>query len=214
METNSSILLPNYEIYVKPSNQDISRRKLEGFKKLAEIKQWGIKNPTKFLKEFIGVELLDAQEYIFMNSWTKPYAMWTCSRALGKTTLLALFAMTRGMLFNNYRIYICSGTADQSQETFKKIEDIALKNIESMTGLTDVFRNEVETSQANSNGFIHNPMGFTYHLYNGSFTRTLNSSTNRLRGKRAEAVYFDEGGWLLEEQFNVIGAFIICRITK
>ena len=106
METNSSILLPNYEIYVKPSNQDISRRKLEGFKKLAERKQWGIKNPTKFLKEFIGVELLDAQEYIFMNSWTKPYAMWTCSRALGKTTLLALFAMTRGMLFNNYRIYM------------------------------------------------------------------------------------------------------------
>ena len=154
METNSSILLPNYEIYVKPSNQDISRRKLEGFKKLAEIKQWGIKNPTKFLKEFIGVELLDAQEYIFMNSWTKPYAMWTCSRALGKTTLLALFAMTRGMLFNNYRIYICSGTADQSQETFKKIEDIALKNIESMTGLTDVFKNEVELLRENGHEVI------------------------------------------------------------
>lgn len=208
MVTESGIQLPdNYEIYVKPSNLDISRRKLEGYKKLAEIKQWGIKYPTRFMKEFLGVELLDAQEYVFMNSWIRPYVIWLESRAAGKSTGLALFAMTRGLLFNNYRIYICSGTADQSQETFRKIEDIAFKNIESMTGLTDVFKDEVEISQANSNGFIHNPMGFTYKLYNGSFVKTLNSAVNTQRGKRSEAVYFDEGGWLTEEQFNVIGAY-------
>lgn len=184
MVPESGIQLPdNYEIYVKPSNLDISRRKLESFKKLAEIKQWGIKYPTRFMKEFLGVELLDAQEYAFMNTWIRPYAMWLASRASGKSTMLALFAMMRGLLFNNYRIYICSGTADQSQETFKKIEDIAFKNIESMTGLTDVFRNEVEVSQANSNGFIHNPMGFTYKLYNGSFCKTLNSNINAKRGR-------------------------------
>ena len=206
--TESGILLPkNYEIYVKPTEYQISERKLEGYKKLAEIKQFGIKYPTKFMKEFIGVELLDAQEYTFMNSWTKPFVLWLESRAAGKTTLLALFTIIKGLLFNNYRTYICSGTADQSQETFKKIEDIALKNIESMTGLTDVFKNEVEVSQANSNGFIHNPMGFTYRLYNGSFVKTLNSNINAKRGKRCECVCFDEGGWLSEEEFNVIGAF-------
>lgn len=182
--TESGILIPkNYEIYVKPTELQISQRKLESYKKLAEIKQWGLKNPTKFMKEFLGIELLDAQEYVFMNSWLKPFVLWLESRAAGKTTMLALFCMIRGLLLNNYRIYICSGTADQSQETFKKIEDIALKNIESMTGLTDVFRNEVEVSQANSNGFIHNPMGFTYKLYNGSFVKTLNSNINAKRGK-------------------------------
>lgn len=206
--TESGILIPkNYEIYVKPTEFQISERKLEGYKKLAEIKQFGIKYPTKFMKEFIGVELLDAQEYTFMNSWTKPFVLWLESRAAGKTTLLALFTIIKGLLFNNYRTYICSGTADQSQETFKKIEDIALKNIESMTGLTDVFKNEVEISQANSNGFIHNPMGFTYRLYNGSFVKTLNSNINAKRGKRCECVCFDEGGWLSEEEFNVISAF-------
>lgn len=208
VETDSGILIPkNYEIYVKPTERDISQRKLEGYQKLAEIKQYGIKNPTKFMSLFLGVDLLDAQEYVFMNSWTKPFALWLESRAAGKTTMLALYSMMKGLLFNNYRIYICSGTADQSQETFKKIEDIALKNIESMTGLTDVFRNEVEVSQANSNGFIHNPMGFTYKLYNGSFVKTLNSNINAKRGKRCESVIFDEGGWLSEEEFNVIGAF-------
>lgn len=182
--TNSGILIPkDYQIYVKPTELQISQRKLENYKKLAEIKQWGLRYPTKFMKEFIGVELLDAQEYVFMNSWTKPFVLWLESRAAGKTTLLALFCMVMGLLLNNYRIYLCSGTADQSQESFRKIEDIALKNIESMTGLTDVFRNEVEVSQANSNGFIHNPMGFTYKLYNGSFVKTLNSNINAKRGE-------------------------------
>nr|MDB6475500.1 hypothetical protein [Blautia wexlerae] len=171
------------------------------------IKLRGLRYPTKFLSEFVGVDLLDSQEYTFMMSWTRPYVLWLESRNAGKTTKLALYAMLRGLLHNNYRIYICSGTADQSQETFRKIEDIAMKNIESMTGLTDVFRNEVEISQANSSGFVHNPMGFTYKLYNGSFVKTLNSNINAKRGKRAEAVYFDEGGWLSEEEFNVIGAF-------
>ena len=208
IKTNSGILLPNdYQIYVKPTEREISQRKLESYQKLAEIKQWGLRYPTKFLSEFVGVDLLDSQEYTFMMSWTRPYVLWLESRNAGKTTKLALYAMLRGLLHNNYRIYICSGTADQSQETFRKIEDIAMKNIESMTGLTDVFKNEVEISQANSSGFVHNPMGFTYKLYNGSFVKTLNSNINAKRGKRAEAVYFDEGGWLSEEEFNVIGAF-------
>ena len=349
VKTESGIILPNdYMIYVKPTELEISQRKLENYKKLAEIRQWGLRYPTRFLSEFVGVDLLDSQEYTFMMSWTRPFVLWLESRNAGKalsldtriptthgdktigtvkvgdfvysidgnptmisytspvfignrcyefefedgerikcdadhlwlvdvdwhkmrtmraddiykdfnkhtysvpiilsperrkyilsireiasvptrciqvdhpsklyicgekntvthnTTMLALFSILRGLLFNNYRIYICSGTADQSQETFRKIEDIALKNIESMTGLTDIFRNEVEISQANSNGFVHNPMGFTYKLYNGSFVKTLNSNINAKRGKRAEAVYFDEGGWLSEEEFNVIGAY-------
>ena len=330
VETKSGILLPDdYQIYVKPTELEMSQRKLENYKKLAKIRQWGLRYPTRFLSEFIGVDLLDPQEYAFMMSWTRPFVLWLESRSAGKalyvetniptpdgnrkmadlkvgdyvyslnhkptrvtytspvflgndcyevefedgekikcdadhlwsvsknglswfevyktselysrvkdntfyvpnvddeinrkkilsirkietiptkciqvddpsqlylcgerntvthnTTMLALFAMLRGLLFNNYRIYICSGTADQSQETFRKIEDIAMKNIESMTGLTDVFRNEVEISQANSSGFIHNPMGFTYRLFNGSFCRTLSSNIDAKRGKLEHA---------------------------
>ena len=92
----SNILLPskeliipkNYSIYVKPSENEISQRKLESYLKLAEIKQWGIKNPTKFMSIFLGVDLLDAQEYVFMNSWTKPFALWLESRAAGKALSL------------------------------------------------------------------------------------------------------------------------------
>lgn len=350
-----TIWTPDYEIYIPSNEAVITQRKLEGLKKLAEIKQWGIRNPTKFMKQFIGVELLDSQEYVFMNSWNKPFCLWLESRGAGKaldldtriptpsgdktmrdieigdyvfdekgnptkviatspifydhdcyevefsdgekiiadadhlwevhymnsiyvkntatlyqmyyrnndkdyfsvqvcaskdnygnaykelisitshksvptkcicvdspfhlylcgekntvthnSTMLALYFMTKGLLFNNYWAYICSGNADQAQETFRKIEDIAKKNIESMTGLTDVFVNELVKNQANTDGFVRSPMGFTYKLYNGSFVKTLNSNIDGKRGKRANAVCFDEGSWLSEEIFNVIGAF-------
>lgn len=190
--------------FVKPTEEIISQRKMEGMQKLSEIKQWGLRNPTKFMERFIGVDLLDVQTYTFMNSWDKMYALWLCTRNYGKSTLLALYYMTRGMLLNNCRCYICAGTSDQSIETFEKIVSIAKNEIESFTGLTDVFRNEVVINMTNNDGFIRNPAGFTYRLYNGSFVKTLNSNVNAKRGKRAEAVCFDESGFLDEEVFQVI----------
>src|SRR5574344_1811033 len=85
----NGIFIPkDYTVYVRPTERDISGRKLNSYKKYSEIKQWGIKNPTKFLKEFIGIELLDEQEYVFMNSWTKPFALWLESRNAGKALAL------------------------------------------------------------------------------------------------------------------------------
>lgn len=204
-QTDSGIWVPDAPtIFVKPTEEIISQRKMEGMQKLSEIKQWGLRNPTKFMERFIGVDLLDVQTYTFMNSWDKMYALWLCTRNYGKSTLLALYYMTRGMLLNNCRCYICAGTSDQSIETFEKIVSIAKNEIESFTGLTDVFRNEVVINMTNNDGFIRNPAGFTYRLYNGSFVKTLNSNVNAKRGKRAEAVCFDESGFLDEEVFQVI----------
>ena len=204
-QTDSGIWVPDTPtIFVKPTEEIISQRKMEGMQKLSEIKQWGLRNPTKFMERFIGVDLLDVQTYTFMNSWDKMYALWLCTRNYGKSTLLSLYYLTRGMLLNNCRCYICAGTSDQSIETFEKIVSIAKNEIESFTGLTDVFRNEVVINMTNNDGFIRNPAGFTYRLYNGSFVKTLNSNVNAKRGKRAEAVCFDESGFLDEEVFQVI----------
>lgn len=182
-QNESGVWVPDTPtVFIKPTEQIISQRKLEGLQKLAEIKQWGLRNPTKFMERFIGVELLDVQNYVFNSTWTKTHALWLCSRGFGKSTLLALYYMTRGMLLNNCRCYICAGTSDQSIETFEKIVSIAKNEIESFTGLTDVFRNEVVINMANNDGFIRNPAGFTYKLYNGSFVKTLNSNINAKRG--------------------------------
>ena len=101
-QTDSGIWVPDTPtIFVKPTEEIISQRKMEGMQKLSEIKQWGLRNPTKFMERFIGVDLLDVQTYTFMNSWDKMYALWLCTRNYGKSTLLALYYMTRGMLLNN-----------------------------------------------------------------------------------------------------------------
>ena len=89
VKTESGIILPNdYMIYVKPTELEISQRKLENYKKLAEIRQWGLRYPTRFLSEFVGVDLLDSQEYTFMMSWTRPFVLWLESRNAGKALAL------------------------------------------------------------------------------------------------------------------------------
>lgn len=39
----------NFTYFVKPTYYDMSNLKLEGLKKLAEIIQWGRRNPVKFV---------------------------------------------------------------------------------------------------------------------------------------------------------------------
>ena len=90
IKTESGLWVPdkNISYFVKPTDKIISQRKLEGLKALAEIKQWGLRNPTKFMERFIGVQLLDVQNYTFMNSWNKMYALWLCTRNYGKALSL------------------------------------------------------------------------------------------------------------------------------
>lgn len=206
----SELIIPkNYEIFVKPSEYTISQRKMENYKKISEIKLYYQRNPIRFMKEIIGAELFDAQVYAIMNSWATPYSLWVCSRGFGKSSCVDLILMSKSMLFNNYWSYIASGSGDQAITTFKTLENIANKNIESMTGLTDIFKAELDVKAGGGDGFIHNPSGYYYSLYNGSMTKTLNSNIDKRRGQRGNMVVFDECGFLSEEMMNVYAAFTI-----
>lgn len=199
----------NYTVFVKPTEYSMSQRKLDNYVKIAEIKKYYQRNPIRFMEEILGAKLFDAQTYAIMQSWITPYSLWVCSRGYGKSTIVDLILMTKGMLFNNYWSYIASGSGDQAITTFKTLENIANRNIESMTGLTDIFKGELEVKQGSGDGFIHNPSGYYYNLYNGSTTKTLNSNINRKRGARGNMVVFDECGFLSEEMMNVYAAFTI-----
>lgn len=205
------ILPKNYSVYVRPNDLEVSQKKMESYREFCKIIQLGRKNPVWFTEFFLGASLLDSQKYVFMRSWDTPFSIWLQSRATGKTTLGALFIMCKNILFNDYKIVISSGTGAQSIETYKKIEDIAKNNITSFTGTTDIFLGEITRNAANSDGFIHNPASFTYQLFNGSNVRTINSSIDTQRGKRANLVFFDEAGWLSEQVLTVIGAYTTNR---
>lgn len=138
------------------SRDNISQRQLEGYLKWAEIVQWqwGRRNPARFAETFLGVEFMDYQKYAFMESWNKQFVLWLVSRNGGKSTLSAPFAMTKLLLFPNFEAYILSLTSAQSQDTFLKMENIAKKQIESFTGLTDVYLGEL-IKASNHDGFVH-----------------------------------------------------------
>ena len=207
---NKGIIFPeDYQLFTKPVDHAMSQRKMDRYVQIAKIKAYYQRNPIKFMKDVLGAELFDAQAYCIQMSWNKPYVLWVCSRGYGKSTIVDLILMTKGMLYNNYWSYIASGSGDQAILTFKTLENIANQNIASMTGLTDVFKQQLEVKNAAGDGFVHNPSGHFYSLYNGSFTKTLNSNVDKRRGARANMVVFDECGWLDENMMQVYAAFTI-----
>ncbi|MDD2470087.1 MAG: hypothetical protein PHI22_04090 [Bacilli bacterium] len=50
------------DYYIKSTEKMMSERKREGYLKLAQVVQWGLKHPVKFVDLFFGIELLDYQK--------------------------------------------------------------------------------------------------------------------------------------------------------
>lgn len=185
----------------KKNQKEISQRKLETYEKYAQVINWGRGYPVEFCSRFMGIELLDIQKYAIYNSWFRDFIIWLESRNAGKSTQIAIYSMLRSLLIPFHSTYFLGNTGEQAKETYKKIEKLAKKEIESFTGCTDVFFNELVRNGATSDGFVHNPASFTLQLFNGANINTLNSDITNIKGKRAHLVCFDEAGWFSDELF-------------
>lgn len=191
------------EIYKPMSSKELSQRKLEDYSKMAQIVQWGRKNPVKFCETFFGLKLIDYQAYCFMRTWAVQYALWAECRGAGKDTLAAAYNMTRLLLIPDYSLYISSNTYAQSVESFNKLRDIALKRIPSFASATDIFAREVDKTGSNSEtGFLQAPT-CKFRLYNNSKMEALSSNLEAIRGKRG-AVWFNETAWKTAEELAVV----------
>ena len=196
-------------IYVKPGAYALSSKKIESLIKIAELQKYYQCNPVRFISDFFGIELLDAQAWVVQSAWNCPNVLFLCTRGFGKSTTIDLFTMAKDMCFSNYWCFIASGSGSQAEETFTTLEKLANDNIDTMVGSTGyIFKAEIEIKNAAGDGFSHSSNGYTYNLYNGSMTQTLNSNVDRKRGKRGNVI-FDECGFLDAEMMNVYGAFAI-----
>lgn len=199
----------DYGIFVKPIDYPLSSRKIESLLEIAEMQKFFQCNPVQFIDIMFNIELFDMQALMIQKTWTCPNSLLVCSRGLGKSTIIDLSIMSKGMLFNNYWCYIASGSGSQAENTFNTLEKLANDNIDTFAGSTGrVFKNEVEIKNAAGDGFSHSSNGFNYSLYNGSMCQTLNSNVDAKRGYRG-SVIFDESGFLSEEMMNVYGAFAV-----
>ena len=195
-------------IYVPKTAFAMSSRKLERLEKIALIQKYYQCNPVKFIRDFFNIELLDFQALIVQRCWICPNVMVLASRGAGKSTIIDLLIMAKQMLFNNYWTYICSTNGAQSQQTFVTLERLANDNIDEMIGSTGyIFKQEVEV-KAGGDGFQHSNNGFSYTVYNGGTTKTLNSNVDGQRGHRGN-VMFDEASFCSAELLSVYGAFAV-----
>lgn len=197
------------DIFVPHRDYPISNKKLEGFIRLSEERDYYQKNPIKFFEDFFRIQMIDSQAYTMQAAWPTKNVIICGSRAWGKTFWIALFCMGKQMLSTDpWNCYIASGSSQQSATSFRKLEDVANDRISSLRGSTGrLFKHEVVQNAAAGDGFSHNPSGFEYKLYNDSFTRTLSSNVDRGRGARADCVIFDECGFLDGNLIEVYKAF-------
>lgn len=203
----TSVLLPNYEIFVKPDLYDITNKQYEEWRELCEFIQWGRKNPVLFAEEVFGIEFLDYQKYVFEMTWRSNQAVWCMSRNAGKSILGAIYMMTRSLLIPNHQTYICSNVGAQSIDTFTKIEKLTKNAIPSFKSLTNVFAGEIVKPNAKGDGFGHDPSSYHVSLYNGSQINTLNGNIGNTRGKRSNLNFYDECMNCQDELFTVTEPF-------
>jgi len=164
---------------------EILPKQRETWDKYCKIIQWGRRHPTRFVEDFIGIQLTDYQKYIFMNCWTAGTAVVLCSRATGKSFFSAPFIMTRSLLIPNHKTFIMSVSGGQASATFSKLEDLANNNIASVIGVSSMFLENVLKSNSKTSGFTHGKEGMHVELFNGSEVTSLNSVPENLRGARS-----------------------------
>lgn len=199
----------DYGVFVKPIDYPLSQRKLDGLLAIGEMQRYFQCNPLKWIDIMYNIEMLDAQALLIQRAWNCPNVLACCTRGIGKSTSIDIMTMAKDSLFTNYWCYIASGSGSQAEQTFMTLEKIANDNIDEFVGSTGkLFKDEIVVQNASGDGFSHNPNGFRFETYNGSFTQTLNSNIDRKRGQRG-SIIFDECGFLSSEMINVYSAFAI-----
>lgn len=193
--------------FVRPNLYDMTTKRYNEKIEFSEFLQWGRRNPSRFTEEIFNVQLMDYQRYLIDSSWTTPFCVWAMSRNGGKSLGASLFVMDKMMLIPNFKAYILAAVGSQSIEMFLKMEAFALKNISSFTNLNDVFQSNVVKSQANSNGWIHNPASYTVRTYGGSQCFTLNGAFDNNRSKRSNLNVYDEAMNAPDELFHTSEPF-------
>lgn len=138
-------------------------------------------------KKIVGIRNTDekvAMRCISVDSSTGLFLSGEYNNITHNSFMASVFLMLRSLLFANTNSYIMAPSGNQSQETFTKMEDIAKKNIASLTGTTDVYFNECMRMNSVADPFTHSKQGFTVGLYNGSTVNSLNSVAKNIVGIR------------------------------
>lgn len=143
-------------------------------------------NPHRFVKEYLGINLKLFQKILLYMFMISNYAMYLASRGQGKTFLVALFCVTRCILYPSSKICIASSTRSQGNEVLLKIQDELMK-------MSSNLAYEIKDCNIGQNS-----AKITFK--NGSWIKVVTSSDSG-RGSRANILCVDE---FVKVDLNVI----------
>lgn len=134
-------------------------------------------NPQRFCEEFLNIHLKLFQKILIWVMMHYEAFYFIASRGLGKTYLVALFAVCRSILYPGSKIICCSYTFKQGKEIILKITDDFMQK-------SPLLRNEISRVSTGQNDC------FVY-FKNGSWIRVVVAGESS-RGARSNILIIDE----------------------
>lgn len=173
----------------------------------AQMIEFWRNNPVQACEDLLGIKLLDFQAYMLQKTWTSQYSLWCLTRNGSKTVTGAILLKLVSLLFENQKIFIVSSNGKQAKNMFNYVENLALNKISEFGSTKDIFYNEIARGNSALSGFSHSPESFEVSMLNGSYIKTLNGNPDGNRSFRADTIFFDECGFMQDEQITVAEAF-------
>lgn len=135
-------------------------------------------NPSRFIEDFIpGLTLKWFQKILLWAMMNYDAFYFVAARSLGKTYLVALFAVCRCILFPGSKIIACSYTFKQGKEVVLKITDDFMQK-------SALLRNEISKVSVGQNDCA-------VYFKNGSWIRVVVAAESS-RGARSNILIIDE----------------------
>lgn len=194
-------------VYADECDNGVTEQRKRTFVPFDRLIRWGRTHPVEFVEKIFRIRLLDHQRAEFYGLWACKKGVLLCSRGSGKTFVLALYMAVRAILFPSQRINIVNTSAKQAQDSFNKLADIARKNIQTLTGVSDVLMNEVMKPNSANDGFKGDSKRMECHFYNGSQIVTSTGTEKTVVGERSTLLVFDEAGGIPDGMYNKIEPF-------
>lgn len=152
------------------------------------------KNPHKFVKDYLGMNLFLYQKIIIYMIDKINWFMYIAARGQGKSFIIAVYAVARCILYPNTRIVLASGTKGQARL-------IITEKIVSMYNDSEAVRKEIGDFKNIKQGTNDTSVSFL----NGSKISAVTSSDNA-RGYR--------GNILIVDEFRMVDKEIVDGVLK
>lgn len=154
------------------------------------------RNLSFICRTFLNINILPLQSVILEEMWFRPFPMLIGSRGMGKTFLLAVYALLRAMLYPRRKIVITGGAFRQAKYVFEYCDTIWQR--------APLLREFVGT--AGRQGPRRDIDRCVMHIGESTITALPLGDGSKIRGERANDIIADEFSSIPEEVYETVVA--------